>query len=150
MWTVSGELLQGQEGCRDFWAFWMFWVFLFSFCKTTRGEIEEKSLTNSIVFVEIGPRHCLDYKWVSWVHKGVFIVDSLFPLISQHMPNGFSCEKLVFWTNLAEPEQHSSKVAQRSCFSSPRLAGRHQDSMQLVMVVCLYQTFTLSLKSNIL
>lgn len=36
-------------------------MFLFSFCKTSRGEIEEKSLISSIAFVETGPMHCLDY-----------------------------------------------------------------------------------------
>lgn len=49
-------------------------------------------------------------------------MDSLFRLISQHKASGFLCGKLFVWTKLAEPEQHSSKVAQRKCFSSPNSA----------------------------
>lgn len=78
--------------CSDFWVFWTLqsWFFFsFSFWRACRGEIEEKTSDQFYRICRNWPRHCLDYKWVSWVHKGVFVVDSLISLISQYMPNGF-------------------------------------------------------------
>lgn len=93
-------------------------VFFLPFWKAWRGEIEEKTFDRFLCVCRNWPGHCLDYKWVSWVHRGVFIVDSLISLISQRTPMASCAEKLLVWTTRAEPELSNSKVVQRNCFFS--------------------------------